>query len=352
MALGLLVFVVLLWIGAEIVISLRTKILEKEKDSISTDHIFYKKEVAKVEKKQEVWNKIPKYTRLGTVVLLAIIIVFSSFYTIDEQHIAVVTTFGKPEEVTETGLHFKIPFIQKVKKVNSTIQGVAIGYTEGKNETDITDSLMITSDFNFVNVDFYVEYKVTDAIQYLYGSSDPEGILKNISQSCIRNTIGMYTVDSVLTTGKSEIQSNIKDLVIKELGESHTGLSLINITIQDSEPPTQDVLNAFQQVEQAKQNADEIVNNAEKYENEQLPTSTANADEIKKQAEAKRQERIDEALGEVSMFNAMYEEYIKDPDITKMRIYYESMEELMPNLQIIVNGTDDEIKPIIIKEQN
>lgn len=332
------------------------KLLKDEKNQEDSQESYFSRrnlelELEKIEKQEKFMKMYQKYSRIAIISLIVISTFFGSFFSINEQNIAVVTTFGKPEEVTETGLHFKIPYIQKVKKIDSTIQGFPIGYSEEDGETQQIDSLMITSDFNFVNVDFYVEYKVTDAIQYLYGSSNPEGILKNIAQSCVRNTIGRYNVDFVLTTGKSEIQAVIKEAVIKELEQSNTGLSLVNITIQDAEPPTEAVLNAFQQVEQAKQNAEKGVNEAEQYKNEQLPQANANADEIRRQAEATRQERIDEATGEVAMFNAMYAEYIKNPDVSKIRMYYEAMEEVMPDLQIIVNGTDAEIKPIIVQQE-
>lgn len=293
-----------------------------------------------------------RITTIVLVVLLAITTLWNSIYTIGEQNLAVITTFGKAETVSGTGMHFKIPYIQKVKKLDSTIQGFAIGYQVSDNESEYIDSLMITSDFNFVNVDFYVEYRIDDPINYLYGTSNPEGVLENISRASIRNTIGMYKVDDVLTTGKSEIQSVIKEDIIKELAKNKTGLTLINITIQDAEPPTQEVNEAFKRVEEARQQKSTSVNKAEEYRNEQIPKAKADADAIIRQAEAEKQERINEAVGEVALFNAMYEEYIKDPDVSKIRMYYEAMEELLPNLKIIINGSDSEIKPIIVQENN
>lgn len=309
-------------------------------------------ELKEVERQEKalIWLK-----RAVSLILLAIFIITticSSIYMIGEQNLAVITTFGKAETVSGTGMHFKIPYIQKVKKLDGTIQGFAIGYQVNDNESEYEDSLMITSDFNFVNVDFYVEYRINDPITYLYGSSNPEGVLENIAQASIRNTIGMYSVDDVLTTGKSEIQAVIKEDIVKELGKNKTGLTLINITIQDAEAPTEEVNQAFKDVETAKQGKEKLLNNAEQYKNEQIPKAEADADAIRKEAEATKQERIDEATGEVALFNAMYEEYKKDPDVSKIRMYYETMEELMPNLQIIVNGTDSEIKPIIIQENN
>lgn len=311
----------------------------------------YGRKSSKVEEIEKKVRRTNKVISIAICIAMLITVAISSIYVIGEQNLAIVTTFGKAEAVSGTGMHFKIPFIQKVKKFDSTIQGFAIGYQEEDNETQETDSLMITTDFNFVNVDFYVEYRINDAIMYEYGSSDPVEILRNIAQASIRNTIGSYNVDDVLTTGKSEIQAAIKEDIIKELENRQTGLMLVNVTIQDAEPPTTEVSQAFKSVENAKQQADTSRNTAKKYQNEQIPKATAEADAIIQEANATKQERINEANGEVALFNAMYEEYKKDPDTSKIRMYYEAMEELMPNLQIIVNGTDSEIKPIIVQQE-
>ena len=114
-------------------------------------------------------------------VIAVLVVIFSSFYTIKEQEQAVVTTFGVPDTVSEPGLHVKIPFVQKVEKVNTTIKGFAIGYDMKNNDIKTEESLMITSDYNFVNIDFFVEYKVSDPVKALYASEEPVFILENIA---------------------------------------------------------------------------------------------------------------------------------------------------------------------------
>ncbi|MGN0513933.1 MAG: FtsH protease activity modulator HflK [Lachnospiraceae bacterium] len=272
------------------------------------------------------------------IAVVAIILALDSFYTINEQEQAVLTTFGVAQSVTQSGLHFKIPFIQDVEKVNTTIQGIRIGYDQNGNSVD-EESLMITSDYNFVNVDFYVEYRFSDPIKAVYASKQPVEILKNIAQSCIRRVIGQYDVDSVLTTGKTEIQAVIKQEMTDELEKNDIGVTLVNITIQDSEPPTTAVMEAFKAVETAKQGKETTINNANKYANEKLPEAEAKVDQILKDAEATKAKRINEANAEVALFNAMYEEYIKNPEVTKLRMYYETMEKVLPGTKVIV--TDD-----------
>ena len=125
------------------------------------------------------------------------------------------------------------------------------------------------------------------------------------------------------------------------------GLSLINITIQDSEPPTQEVMEAFKAVETAKQGKETALNNAEKYRNEKIPEAEAQVDKIKQQAESTKQSRINEANAEVAKFNAMYEEYIKNPEVTKKRLFYETMEELLPDLKVVIDGSDGNMMTIL-----
>lgn len=281
-------------------------------------------------------NKVSSYIMLGVAVVFFVILLFESVYSIKEQEQGVVTTFGKAGSVVTSGLHFKVPFIQDVTKVNTTILGFPIGYHNDDMEYS-SESLMITSDFNFVNVDFYVEYKVSDPVKYLYGSRQPEAILKNISQACIRNIVSNYTVDDVITTGKNEIQALIKEMIIEKLAEQDIGLMLVNISMQDAEPPTEEVIEAFKAVETAKQGKETAINNANKYRNEKLPEAKAKADQITQAAEANKQERINEATGQVVRFNEMYDEYKKNPLITKQRMFYETMEEVLPGAQLIID---------------
>ena len=297
------------------------------------------------EKKQKKGRKkMPKRMKLviGAAVVAVVLLpaAAGSFYQIQEQEQAVLVTFGKPKAVTETGLHLKLPLIQQVKKVNTTIQGFPVGYNEADNEVVESESIMITSDYNFIDVDFFVEYRISDPVAYLYASREPEQILRSISQSCIRNVIGSYVVDDVLTTGKSEIQAKIKEMIMEQLEEQEIGLMLTNITMQDSEPPTAEVMEAFKKVETAKQGKETTLNNAEKYRSEKLPEAEAEADQIIKKAEAAKQTRVNEAEGQVARFNAMYEEYKKNPEITKERMYYEAMEDVLPGVKLVIDSGD------------
>ena len=286
--------------------------------------------------KKPIGRKIALIAVLVVVVVALGVTALGSFYTIGEQENAVVTTFGVPQTVTSPGLHFKIPYAQQVQKVDMTIKGFAIGYDLKSNESKPEESLMITSDYNFVNVDFFLEYRVTDPVKYLYNSEDAVAILKTLAQSYIRDTIGLYPVDDVITSGKSQIQAEIKEKIMTRMEQEDLGVQLVNLTIQDAEPPTAEVLAAFKEVENAKQGKDTALNNANKYRSEQIPQAEAEADRILQKAEATKASRISEATGQVARFNAMYEEFSKFPNITMQRMYYEAMEELLPGLQVII----------------
>jgi len=290
----------------------------------------------KPKKPKNIGKRITIIVVVVALVVLLGVTALGSFYTIGEQENAVVTTFGVPQTVTSPGLHFKIPYAQHVQKVDMTIKGFSIGYDLKTDESKPEESLMITSDYNFVNVDFFLEYRVTDPVKYLYNSQDAVSILKTLAQSYIRDTIGLYPVDDVITSGKSQIQAEIKEKIMTRMEQEDLGIQLVNLTIQDAEPPTSEVLAAFKDVENAKQGKDTALNNANKYRSEQIPKAEAQADQILRRAEAAKEARINEAAGQVARFNAMYEEYSKFPHITMQRMYYETMETLLPGLQVIL----------------
>jgi len=291
------------------------------------------------------WKKFGKVLLICAICLVVVIALFSCFYTVDDKQQAVVTTFGKVSDVTNAGIHFKLPFgIQKVQRVDVNVyQKIELGYnTDGNGDyiTETSESTMITGDYNIVNVDFFVEYKISDPVQYLYSSNEPELILRNLIQSQVRNVVGSSTVDSVLTDGKENIQMQVKDLVIQILEEYNIGLSLVDVKIQDSEPPTQQVIEAFKAVETAKQQAETVVNDAKAYQNAQLPNAQASADKLIQNAEYLKQKRINEAVQQVAMFNAMYEEYRQDPEITRSRMYYEAISQILPGVKLYINTGD------------
>ena len=293
-------------------------------------------------------KRASRYAIIALIAIALLVGVITSIYTVDDKQQAVITTFGRVTDITDPGLHFKLPFgIQKVYKVDVNVyQKIELGYYTDEYGTTVSnpsESTMITGDYNIVNVDFYVEYKVSDPVAYLFSSNNPELILRNLIQSQVRNVVGSSSVDAVLTDGKEDIQRQVKDLVTQILAEYDIGLTLVDVRIQDSEPPTQAVNEAFKGVETAKQNAEAVVNDALAYQNSQIPQAEAQADQLIKNAEYLRAARINEANEQVAMFNAMYAEYEQNPDITLSRMYYEAIAEILPGVKLYINtsGSDD-----------
>ena len=297
-------------------------------------------------------KKSPNFKKAGRIVTIVVLVVIAAlligtcYYTVDDKQQAVVTTFGKVTDITDAGVHFKLPFgIQRVQKVDVNVyQKIELGYSSSGNDYLVNDreSTMITGDYNIVNVDFFVEYKISDPVQYLYSSNDPELILRNLIQSQVRNVVGSSTVDAVLTDGKENIQMQVKELVTRILQEYDIGLTLVDVKIQDAEPPTTEVIEAFKAVETAKQKAETVINDAKAYQNAQLPQAQAQADQLVQNAEYLRQKRINEAIEKVAMFQAQYAEYAQNPEITRSRMYYEAISDILPGVKLFVNtGTGD-----------
>ena len=295
------------------------------------------------------------FKRVVTVAVILLIAagVLTCFYTVDDKQQAVVTTFGKVTDITGAGLHFKLPFgIQEVHKVDVNVyQKIQLGYSTddgGNYKSNSDESTMITGDYNIVNVDFFVEYKISDPVQYLYSANMPETILRNLIQSQVRNVVGSSTVDAVLTTGKENIQMQVKELVIDILAKYDIGLTLVDVRIQDSEPPTKEVVEAFKAVETAKQNAEAVVNQAVAYQNAELPKAQAQADQLQQNALYLKQKRINEAVEAVAMFEARYGEYKLNPQITRSRMYYEAISQILPGVKVYINtGSGDDVNMLL-----
>lgn len=302
------------------------------------------------------FRKLRNTALLVIAALVVVLGVLTSYYTVDDKQQAVVTTFGKVTDVTDAGVHFRLPFgIQRVQKVDVNVfQKIELGYRtdvsapEGYDVVE-EESSMITGDYNIVNVEFFVEYKISDPVRYLYASNDPQLILRNLIQSQIRNVVGSTSVDAVLTDGKENIQMQVKELVTEILEEYDIGLTLMDVKIQDSEPPTQEVIEAFKAVETAKQKAETVVNDAKAYQNAKLPDAQSQADKLIQNGEYLKQKRINEATEQVAMFNAMYAEYSKNPEITKSRMYYEAIQKVLPDVKVFIetgSGNTQKLLPL------
>lgn len=292
-------------------------------------------------------SSVFKFFGLAILALFVVITAFNSFYVLQEDEYAVVRTFGATQVIEQPGIKFKIPYLQEMRKVSKAAKQFSIGYSLETDEAISKESFMITQDYNFVDVDFYFEYQITDPIKYFYASENPEEIIKNLAQSYIRDTVGTHSVDDVLTTGKYEIQTIVKTLLQERIEAEDIGITITNAVIQDAEVPTDEVKQAFKNVEDAKQGMETAINNANADANTRIPKAKSDADKIVKDAQAQKEALIAEAEGQTARFNSLYSEYIKYPLITKQRMFYEAMEEVLPTMKIyITDGSTQTLLPL------
>lgn len=263
------------------------------------------------------------------------------FYTVQEQEEAAILTFGAYSHTESSpGLHFKLPYpIQEVVIVQANqIQKIEIGYREinGKITPIESEALMITGDENIVSADVVVEWKVADLQKFLYNIEDPEHFLRNSASSAIRSVIGASKLDYAITDGKTVIQSEVQHK-LEELQEVYnTGIMISGVKFQDIEPPEGQVQEAFRDVTNAREEKNTKINQAQKYVNDRLPKARGEAQALLENAEAVKKSRILNAQGDVARFNAVYEEYAKQPDVTESRLILETLEKILPNAKIVV----------------
>ena len=328
------------------------------RDKIEKNLLKYSKE-ENDNKSQELTReiKVNKNIEIIAILGLTVIVVIFGFFSMivrtGEKEIGVMSVLGKPTAITTPGIHWGVPFLTERHIYDGTIKEMAIGYDLETDEADFDDCLMITKDLNYADIDFNIQYQITDPVEYCYGCREPELVLRNILQAAIKNVVGTHTIDETITTQRPVIESEVFDYATTELEEQHTGLTLVVVTVQDSNAPEGDdgkVKKAFTEVENQRQTAEGKKDEVKKYENTKIPEAQGKAEEIIQNAEAKKVERINQANQEVAKYLSVYEEYKHNPEIVKRKMYYEMMSGILknPNMDIII-GED---KTIIIKDNS
>ncbi len=291
---------------------------------------------------------------IGAVILL--LLLYSSFYTVQEQERAAILTFGKYTEETTAGLHFKWPYpIQEVVKVPAELtQVITIGYTQRGDVITPNDeeALMITGDENIVSADAVVQWKISSIRDYLYNIDDPEQFMRNAASSSIRSVIGSTKLDYAITDGKTEIQEKVRELLIDLQAKYNTGMQIVGVKFQDIEPPDGLVSDSFRSVTNAREEKNTKINNASKYENDRIPKARGEAQALIENAEAVKKSRILNAEGDVAQFNAIYSEYAKSPDVTESRLVIETLEKILPKAKIFITDSSggDTVKYLPLNE--
>ncbi|MDO5536590.1 MAG: FtsH protease activity modulator HflK [Desulfovibrionaceae bacterium] len=289
----------------------------------------------------------------GIVILLLIVVavwLLSGIYIVNPDEEGVVLRFGKYNRSTEPGPHYALPIpLETVYKPKVTqVLRSEIGYRnvgqsstfqQGRVKTMPQEASMLTGDENVVNVQFSVQYRIKDAVQYLFNVADPTSLVHNAAEAAMREVIGNNLIDAAITDGKLQIQNDATQLLQVILDRYGAGIQVLAVQLQDVHPP-QEVVEAFKDVASAREDKSRIINEAEAYRNALLPGARGEASAIRNEAEAYSATRVQHAEGAANRFNALRVEYEKAPEVTKQRLYYETMEEILQKAQekVVMDG--------------
>ncbi|MDA3879430.1 MAG: FtsH protease activity modulator HflK [Prolixibacteraceae bacterium] len=312
----------------------------------------------------EITQFIKKYYKAAIIIVVLLVVGFGSFFQIGTEEEGVVTRFGKHVRTVTPGLKMKIPFMEKVYKVPVERQkkqefgfrtqqaGVRTQYSRTGSVTE-DEAIMLTGDLNLANVQWVVQYRVSDPYNYLFKVRNPDNTLRDLSEAITRQIVGDRTVNEVLTVGRAEIASEVKVLLQEMSREYSLGIEIAQVVLQDINPP-ESVKQAFNAVNEAQQERETLINEAKSEYNKVIPRARGQAQETIQKAEGYATQRVNNAQGEVARFNALYDEYIKAPEVTKKRIYLETLQEVLPKLgdKIITSEDGNNMIPLLKKELN
>ena len=285
---------------------------------------------------------IPNIT-LGILPLLGLAVAFWFFtgvYMVGPDEVGVIRTFGAYTHQTQPGLNWHYPYpVQTVRTPKVTeVKRIEIGFRTTRNgqyRTVEKESLMLTGDENIVDAELIVQYRIKEPENYLFKIVEPELTVREASEASLRTIVGMNNIDETLTTGKYRIQEEAKKQIQAILDKYQSGIQVVAAQLQDVSPPKQ-VIAAFKDVASAKEDKNRLINQAEGYRNDVIPKARGEAEAMIRGAEGFKESRIKRAEGDVAKFNAVLKEYRKAKDITRERLYLETMEKVLPGVEKVI----------------
>lgn len=292
------------------------------------------------------------------LILVIIIGITGTFYSIDTDEVGVVQRFGKYVASTNPGLHFKFPFgidkvtpvkVRRIETEEFGIRTIKAGRkTTYSDRPFLEESLMLTGDLNILDVRWIVQYRIADPVKFLFSTRNPVNNIRDISEVVMRRLVGDYSVDEVLTTKRVEINDLVQTGVQKILDIYETGIQVVTVKLQDVNPPDK-VKPAFNEVNQAKQEKERLVNQAWEAYNKVVPRARGEAERTIREAEGYAIDRTNRAQGDTERFTAVLSEYKKAPTITKKRLYLETMTEIIPKARrkYIIDPKQSSILPLL-----
>jgi membrane protease subunit HflK len=271
---------------------------------------------------------------------------FKAIYTVQPDEVAVELRFGKPkQELSEPGLHFHWWPVETVETAKISEQLVNIGGLARSNDTS---GLMLSGDQNIVNVQFSVAYQVSDPRAYLFAVSDPDGMLTQVAESAMREAVGRRPAQDIFRDDRQGIAESVRQILQNTLDGYDAGLNVNAISIEDAAPP-REVADAFDEVQRAEQDEDRFVEQANQYSNQKLGQARGQAAQLREEAAAYKNRVVQEAQGEAQRFISVYEEYAKAPDVTRKRLYLETMEKVLrdSNKVVVEQGGGQGVVPYL-----
>lgn len=288
---------------------------------------------------------------------LVVIVAFTSFFTIDPEEVGVVMRFGKFQRTAEPGLHFKIPFFEEVRKVPVERQlKHEFGYRTAQAGIRSTyvkqgyqdESLMLTGDLNLADVEWVVQFRVENPYNFLFKVRDSESNLRDISEAVMREIVGDRTVNEVITVGRAEVALEAERLIQELCTEYETGIRIEQVVLQDINPPDP-VKPSFNEVNEAQQERETLINQAKSEYNRVIPRARGEAQATIQQAEGYAINRTNRAQGEAARFTELYREYVRAPEVTKQRLYLETLERVLPRIgnKIVTDQNGNGVLPLL-----
>lgn len=289
-----------------------------------------------------------KIIALGILVIIALWFA-SGFYIIVPGEHGVIQRFGAHNRTqVEEGLGYRLPYpIENIEKVNVTeVRRMGIGFVDrlgrsggAQRQTVPEESLMLTSDANIVDLNMEVQWNIKSAEDFLFNIEDQEGTIKKVAESAIREVIGQRRMFAIITEARTEIAQRVREIMTKNLDQYGSGVNITQVLIRKAEVHP-DVQSAFQDVQSAKQDAQDVQNRAGAYREDIIPKARGNAIRMIQEANAYKEATIARATGDANRFNAVYEAYQSGRDVTKERLYLETMENVLSNAQKIILDND------------
>lgn len=307
-------------------------------------------------------EKLSKFTPKGVggvvMLLLAGVFIISSFFTIELEEVGVVMRFGKYNRTVNPGLNFKMPFgvetvhkvpVQRQLKEEFGFRTVSSGVrTTYSNKNYNEESIQLTGDLNAADVQWIVQYRIKDAFMFLFKVRNPQFTFRDLTEAIVRQVIGDRTVNEVLTVGRADIAAEITKLLQEMTDQYELGIKVDQVVLQDVNPP-EEVKSAFNEVNEAQQEKEKLINQARAAYNKVIPKARGQAERAIEEAKGYALERVNEAKGDVARFTSIYQEYAKARQVTRDRIYLESMGDILERVEgkIITDNTGSNVLPLL-----